>query len=190
MNDVLSGQLLFKTERLIIRRLKLSDDQFVFDLLNTEGFKANIADRNIDSLQKARAEITERYTPDYPDLGMFVVTLKPGHSITPQSSDLMTTKPISSEICLGCVTLIQRPYLSLPDVGYAFLPQFGGHGFAREAAKGLVEWAKAQGHSKLCAILLPDNHRSVNLIESIGFERIKVDEMGEPPEKQAYYEST
>lgn len=170
-NRVLAGQHLFDTERLTVRQLTLDDRQFMFDLLNSEGFKQNIADRGIDSLDKAEREILQRYTLQYPNLGFFVVVKKDDDS------------------AIGGVTLIQRDYLDTPDIGYAFLEEYSGQGYALESSRGLLRWAIEQNeHQKLCAITLPSNHRSINLLNKLGFEFIDVHPLGDPPIPESYFE--
>ena len=170
-NRVLAGEHLFDTERLTVRQLTLNDRQFMFDLLNSDGFKQNIADREIDTLDKAEGEILQRYTLQYPKLGFFVVTKQ------------------DDGTAIGGVTLIQRDYLDVPDIGYAFLEKFGGQGYALEASRGLLQWAIDQKvYQKLCAITLPSNHRSINLLNKLGFEFIDVRPLGEPPIPESYFE--
>ncbi|EWM34696.1 GNAT family N-acetyltransferase, partial [Vibrio parahaemolyticus] len=55
--------------------------------------------------------------------------------------------------------------------GYGFLPSAYGQGFAIEAAKAVIEYAKqAMQLSQLLAITNNDNIRSISLLKKLGFE--------------------
>jgi RimJ/RimL family protein N-acetyltransferase len=66
--------------------------------------------------------------------------------------------------------LIKRD--TLPDIylGFAFLPAYRGHGYARESAAAvLAEAREALGLRRILAITTLDNERSMKLLESLGF---------------------
>ena len=72
------------------------------------------------------------------------------------------------------VTFIQRDYLEHPDIGFAFLPQFSGNGYAFEATKTVLEALIEQENlSHILATTIPENVRSILLLKKIGldFER-------------------
>jgi len=56
------------------------------------------------------------------------------------------------------------------EVGYSVLPQYQGYGYATEAVSGLLSWAFAHAEvSQVIAETLPDNERSVRVLEKLGF---------------------
>lgn len=58
------------------------------------------------------------------------------------------------------------------EVGYSVLPQYQGHGYATEAASGLLSWAFSHAEvSHVIAETLLDNERSIRLLEKLGFLR-------------------
>lgn len=98
------------TDRLFIRQLSETDAGFIFELLNTESWIRYIGNRNIHSEADALAyirKINENQNTTY-----YTVTLKE------------TNTPA------GLVTLIKRDYLDFRDIGFAFLPAYGGRGYA------------------------------------------------------------
>lgn len=161
-----------KTERLIIRELTIDDAPFIKTLLNTEGFKQNIADRGVDTIEKAQKEIIDRYSTGYPNFGFFAVFLK------------STNHPI------GGVTLIDRDQLEFPDLGYAFLPEFEGQGYALESSLKLRDWAVENGHPTLCAIVQEDNTPSIRLLQRLDFKAKGTKDLTDPDETLLYFEYT
>lgn len=55
------------------------------------------------------------------------------------------------------------------DIGYGFLPQHRGKGYATEATRALVEWAFAHGAGRVTAETLRDNHASIRVLRKNGF---------------------
>ena len=74
---------------------------------------------------------------------------------------------------VGMCGLIKRDTLETPDIGFAFLPEYCGKGYALEIATATVEYAKSLGISKLAAITIDENTRSIQLLEKIGLQFVK-----------------
>lgn len=141
---------------LIASRLHLSpltgkDAPFIRALLNSEGWLAFIGDRNIRSEEDARMYI--RSILENTQVQYWVVRSK--RDDTP----------------LGVVTFIKRNYLPWPDIGFAFLPQFAGRGYAYEAARAVLETMmekEPSGH--VLAITVAANKPSIRLLEKLGLQ--------------------
>ena len=134
-----------------------ADAAFMLRVLNDPGFIRYIADRGIRTLEQAHAYLRERIVPNYAHgHGMLRVELK------------------GSGEAIGNCGLVRREGLDGPDIGYAFLPEHAGQGYAREAAQGVVDFARRQGHKRLLAIVNPDNAASIRLLQHLrfGFERM------------------
>jgi RimJ/RimL family protein N-acetyltransferase len=147
-------KVLFETSRLALRTFAASDDAFVLELLNTPSWLQYIGDRQIRTLADAQRYIMNNLLRLYAEqgYGAWVVVLK------------ATGNPI------GICGLFKRRYLEQPDLGFAFLPEAEGHGYAFEAATATLEYTKQQLElPRLFAITLPDNHRSVKLLKRSGF---------------------
>ena len=70
---------------------------------------------------------------------------------------------------LGMCGLIKRPSLPHVDIGFAFLPQFTGQGYAFEAAMAVLHHARHDLNlTTIVAITAPDNQRSINLLQKLG----------------------
>jgi RimJ/RimL family protein N-acetyltransferase len=56
------------------------------------------------------------------------------------------------------------------EVGYTVFEAFRGHGYATEAARALIEWARAErGIGHFIASIAPDNIPSLALVRRLGF---------------------
>jgi RimJ/RimL family protein N-acetyltransferase len=148
-----------ETDRLILRRLSTDDAEFVFELVNDPAWLRFIGDRGVRTLDDARDYIRKGPVESYSRLGfgLYAVELKEGGS------------PI------GICGLVKRDFLEDVDIGFALLPAFRGKGYAREAARATMSYARnVVGLERIVAITSRDNDASARLLEEIGlrFERM------------------
>jgi len=167
---------LIQTERLRLRELSpASDATNMLALLNDPGFIAGIGDRNVRSEAQARDYLASWYGAQYATVGFghYAVELRDGGAF------------------IGTAGLIQRADLVLPDIGYALLSQYQGQGYAEEAARGVMAYARQTlGLQALCAIVSPDNAGSVRLLEKLGLRREGEYVIAAEREPLAYYAVT
>tara|TARA_Y100000034_G_scaffold123356_1_gene169987 strand:+ start:52 stop:561 length:510 start_codon:yes stop_codon:yes gene_type:complete len=140
------------TERLTVRELTLDDADFILRLLNTEAFKVNIGDRQVRTIADAEDKISNFYTTGYPEHGLFAVDLK------------------ETNETIGTVSYLTRDYLEHDDIGYAFLPEFWGKGYATEATKSVLDYKIENGEKCIWGVVNSDNHVSIKLLEKLGFQ--------------------
>ncbi|RXK87307.1 GNAT family N-acetyltransferase [Filimonas effusa] len=146
--------LMLETSQLLIREFAITDAAFAFRLLNTPSWIRFIGDKGIYSISEAQDYIVQRFHKGYEETGYgaWLVLLKE------------TNQPV------GLCGLFQRTYLEHPDIGFAFLPQFEGKGYAYEATTATIAYAEEQLRLPcLLAITHDDNDRSVRLLERAGF---------------------
>ena len=144
-----------QTSRLLLREATLEDAGFFHALMNSEGWLAYIGDRGIHDQALAGKYIENSLVRHYGDhgYGLWVVTLREGGE------------------SIGICGPLRRAGLDLPDLGFAFLPQYCGLGYALEAAEATVDYcARNLGESDLLAITLEVNRRSIRLLEKLGME--------------------
>lgn len=147
------------TERLRLRTLDVSDAPFYLALLNTAQFIANIGDRNVRSLAAAGEAIRN---------GPVAMQARLGHSI-------YLVERTTDGSAIGMCGLIKRDTLDNVDLGYAFLPQYFGHGYAREAAGAVLDYARRElGLHRVVAITSPGNTASSKVLTRIGMHFDKV----------------
>jgi ribosomal-protein-alanine N-acetyltransferase len=137
------------TERLNLNLLSLEDDEFIISILNSAGWIEFIGDRNVHSKDDAIAYINKiRHTQN---LFYWVVNIK--ESNTP----------------IGIISFLKRNYLEHFDIGFAFLPQFNGNGYAYEAAKEVLSVvSKNPAYHPVLATTLPKNISSIKLLTKLG----------------------
>ncbi|MGH8850024.1 MAG: GNAT family N-acetyltransferase, partial [Casimicrobiaceae bacterium] len=154
-----------QTERLALRWLRTDDAAFVFRLLNEPSWLKYIGDRGITTIRDAENYIRNGPVDMYGRLGFGLYLVE---------------RRIGGE-SLGICGLIKRESLEDVDLGFAFLPEFWGNGYAYEAAAATVSYGKdVLGLSRIVAIASQDNHPSGRLLEKLGFhfERMMAMESG------------
>ncbi len=150
-----TADYMIQTERLLLRQFTLTDTPFIIELLNTEGWIKYIGNRNVKTAEQARQYLNNGPIKSYADngFGLYMVALQ------------------NSQIPIGMCGLIKRDYLSHPDIGYAFLPQYTGQGYAFEAAKTVLQHAfNRLQMEKIFAITLAANAPSVKLLQKLGMQ--------------------
>ncbi|GAB3459884.1 GNAT family N-acetyltransferase [Massilia terrae] len=143
-----------ETARLRLRTITLDDAdvEFHLALLNDPAFIENIGDRGVRTLDDSR-----RYIAD----GPVAMQGRYGHS-------MYVVELKDSGVPIGMCGLIKRETLVDVDIGYAFLPEYRGAGYAYEAARATVEHARELGIERLAGITSPDNVASNALLQKLG----------------------
>lgn len=157
--DMLTSMTVLETERLVLRRLTLDDAEFILSLLNEPSFLQYIGDKKVRNTAGARQYLLNGPIASYEQngFGLYLVELKEPQTPT------------------GMCGLLKREELADVDIGFAFVPDFWGQGFASEAAKAVMNYARQTLKLKrIVAITNPDNESSIKLLERLGFsfERI------------------
>ena len=142
-----------RTERLIIREFRLSDDEFVLRLLNEKTFLRYIGDKGVRSLDDARQYLSTGPISSYQAHGF----------------GLCHVAQKSTGTAIGMCGLLRRDDQQYPDIGFAFLPEYQANGYAFESALAVL----AHGHqqlslNKIVAFVNPDNGRSIRLLTRLG----------------------
>lgn len=163
-----------QTPRLILTELTLSDYSFIVDLLNSPGWLQYIGDRNVHTREQAEAYLTNGPIKSYREFGF----------------GLMKVGIIETHQPIGICGLLKRETLPHPDLGFAFLPQFNGQGFAMEAANVIVQHVRKElDVQTILAVTLPDNQRSIQLLEKLTFQYESVFSFPGSQEKLSLYKS-
>ena len=145
---------IISTERLHLRVMRLDDAEFYLRLVNEPTFISNIRDKGIRTLDESRASI---------ETGALASQEKFGFSF-------YLVEDRTTHLPMGICGLTKRDSLDDVDLGYAFLPEFCGQGYAYEAALAVLTHTKNSLPIKqLAAITSPTNERSNRLLIKLGF---------------------
>ena len=150
--------LVCETERLMLRHFSLDDAPFVMELVTDPSFIQNIRDTGVKDLDDACGYIEERLLASYAKhgFGLYLVALKDG---TP----------------VGMCGLVKRDGLDDADIGYALLPRYWSQGYAQEAARAVMLFAREELKlRRVVGITDPDNQPSARLLQKLGLKFDKI----------------
>jgi len=146
--------MVLETERMVLHEFRVDDAPFLLRLVNDPSWLQYIGDRHVYSIGDAERYLLEGSIKSYADhgFGFYKVELK------------------STGEAMGSAGLAKRDYLEEVDLGFAFLPEFTGKGYAFEIAGAILEHAKnfLQLNS-LVAFTTQDNVSSIKLLLKLGF---------------------
>lgn len=138
------------TDRLALAIVNTGDHAFMLELLNSKGWIEFIGDRHVYSAKEAITFIDK--TNNTPNLTYWVVRLK------------------ADQTPVGIISFLKREYLKHFDIGFSFLPQHNGNGYAYEAAYAVMQILKRYPeHTTLLATSMPSNKNSLRLLTKLGF---------------------
>jgi ribosomal-protein-alanine N-acetyltransferase len=143
-----------ETQRLILRRLTPDDAEFIFTLVNDPSWLRFIGDRGVRTLADATDYIRKGPMDSYErhGFGLYLTAIK------------------SSATAIGICGVIKRETLDDADIGFAFMPQFVGQGYAYESGRAVLVHARNDlDLRRLVAVTAPDNHASIHVLEKLGF---------------------
>jgi len=150
----MSEYRIYETERLMLKPTSEEDAEFILELLNSPKWLKYIGDREVRSVESARDYIRTKMLPQLDRLGYSNYTLS-------RKSD---------GVKIGTCGLYDREGLNGIDIGFAFLPEYEGHGYAYESADKIKNLAFDEfGIKELKAITTKENHSSQKLLEKLGF---------------------
>ena len=160
------------TRRLALRRLVPGDAPFYYALVTDPAWVRFIGDKNLKSVEDARRSLVEGPIAAYARTGF----------------GLLRVDRKADGAALGICGLIKRDTLEDVDLGFAFLPQFRGQGYAAEAAEASIAHARDDLRLKrLVAIASPGNIDSLKLLARLGMKHEKTAAMPGETRATAFY---
>lgn len=163
---------ILETERLRLRKFTTADTRFIIELVNSPGWIEFIGERNIKTPKQAKEYLENGPIKSYEinGYGLSLVELKDKN--TP----------------IGMCGIIKRDDLETPDIGFAFLPEFIGIGYAFEIANATMIFAKDQLKLPvIVAITVENNISSIKLLEKIGMKFKKIIKYSDDNEELMLY---
>ena len=155
-----------ETERLRLSRLTADDAPFILQLLNEPSFLQFIGDKGVRTLADAQEYIRKGPGTSYErnGFGLYLTTLKDG------------------AVPIGICGLVKRDALEDVDVGFAFLPQYWGEGYAFESARAVMDYGhRVLGLPRIVAITDPRNESSVRLLHKLGLRYVRMVKLPDNP---------
>jgi [ribosomal protein S5]-alanine N-acetyltransferase len=147
------------TTRLKISQVSIADAPFILKMTNTSTFKRFIGDRNLSSISDAEKYLLSWGIDSYEKngFGPYIV------------------RTIMDESPVGTCGLFKRDRLNYPDLGFAFLPEYTGFGYAIESARSVLNYGfNTLKIPLIYAITNHDNDRSKKLLSKLGFAEISM----------------
>ena len=151
--------IILKTERLLLRRMTLNDDDFVLELVNGPKWLKYIGSRDVGTLEQARDYLETKVIPNYEALGF-------GFYIIERLAD---------QVRVGNGGLTHRDGMEHADIGYSLLEQYEGYGYAFEAAYAVLKYGfETHKLDHIEAIATSNNSRSLHLLRKLGMHHKKM----------------
>jgi RimJ/RimL family protein N-acetyltransferase len=145
--------IVLETDRLVLRRIRAEDAEFILRLLNEPSFLRFIGDKGVRTLDEARGYIAKGPVASYDryGFGLYLTELK------------------SDGAPIGICGLVKRDGLADVDIGFAFCPEHWGKGYALESASAVMAYGRGTlGLPRIVAITSPDNTASIRVLEKLG----------------------
>ncbi len=169
----MKNHLTLETERLNLKPTTVEDADFILRLMNTPKWLENIGDRNVKTIGDARNYIIAKMYPQLERLGF--------------SNYTVIRKADGTK--MGTCGLYDREGLEGVDIGFAFLPEYEGQGYAYESAQKVLETGLEHfGITRVSAITLETNLPSRKLIEKLGLTFSKMFRLPDDPEELMLFE--
>ncbi|GAA5529201.1 GNAT family N-acetyltransferase [Herpetosiphon gulosus] len=142
-----------RTTRLIIRRFRLADGAFIVQLVNQPSWLQWIGNRNVHTLNDAETYLSSGPLSMYERYGVGLCGVELAGRL------------------IGMAGLIKRSPEAEIDLGYAFLPEHWGQGYATEVAQALLNYAiNTIKLPRIIATTHLENHQSIKVLERIGMQ--------------------
>jgi [ribosomal protein S5]-alanine N-acetyltransferase len=136
------------TERLHIRTIRISDAVFMVSLLNSPGWFTFIGDKKIRTISDC-----EKYI----------------ECVIAYVENIYSVVYLHDQTPIGVITLVKKDYLPDHDLGFAFLDEYQGKGYAFEASQAVLECEWVKSMPFVSAVVLPQNKLSFALLGRLGF---------------------
>ena len=146
--------MIFETERLIVRKLIL-EDLHSFHVMQSNPKVMQFADGDVKSLEAHTIELNaliSKYTFKNNDFWIYAIERK------------------SDSKFVGTLALVKDG--KEDEIGYRFLEEYWGRGYATEICGGLIQYCKSIGLQKIIGYVVDENSASVKILEKYNFKKV------------------
>ncbi len=148
--------MIFETERLEVRKLRVTDIHPFFELeSNPEVLQ--YATGEIKTLQECEKELEDlinKYEKENNDFWIYAIVRK------------------SDREFIGTLALVKDEEKN-DEIGYRFIQRFWGKGYATEICKELIVYCKSIGMRKIIGCVVNENIASAKILEKLSFVKTK-----------------
>src|SRR5688572_30067332 len=119
-------KIILVTKRLRLREFTPDDGEFIIELFNSPDWLKFIGDRKVKTIGQAQYYLENGPIKSYQQngYGLYLVEKK------------------DDAVPIGMCGILNRNTLDHPDIGFAFLPDYNGKGYALEIANATMTYAK------------------------------------------------
>ncbi|MEZ7945649.1 MAG: GNAT family N-acetyltransferase [Flavobacteriaceae bacterium] len=152
----MNTQIIFETQRLIVRKLLLSDLQPFHEMqsnINVMQY-VRVKEMTFEENTKELAELIGKYAHIENDFWIYAIEKKLDHKF------------------VGTCALIKDSNKE-DEIGYRFLEKYWKLGYGLEICKGIINYCSLVGMPKLIAYVADDNNASIKIVESCYFQFVK-----------------
>ena len=146
--------MIFETERLIVRKLKVND-LASFHNLESNPNVLRFADGEVKSLRDNKKELSlliNKYDIIDNDFWIYAIDRK------------------TDSIFIGTVAFVKDD--KDDEIGYRFIEDFWGKGYGLEICNGILQYAKLIGKKKLIGYVVEENVASLKILEKVRFKKV------------------
>ncbi|WP_435263577.1 GNAT family N-acetyltransferase [Tenacibaculum sp. nBUS_03] len=164
--------MIFETERLLVRKLVLTDLNPFYEL-ESNPLVLQYATGEVKTLPECEKELKElivKYDESNNDFWIYAIESK-----------------IDNEF-IGTLALVKDG--EDDEIGYRFLEKYWGKGYASEICASLITYCRKLGMKKIVGFVVDDNIASAKIIERHNFKIVKKfisDDIGLPETKYELY---
>tara|TARA_B100000809_G_scaffold155743_1_gene153040 strand:- start:9555 stop:10052 length:498 start_codon:yes stop_codon:yes gene_type:complete len=147
--------MIFETERLIVRKLILSDVDSFHEMQSNPNVM-QFADGEVKTFDENALELLDlikKYTLENNDFWIYAIERK----LDPKF--------------IGTLALVKD--VIDDEIGYRFLEKYWNHGYGFEICEATVEYCKKIGVKKLVGYVVDENVASVKILEKLNFKVVK-----------------
>ena len=147
--------MIFETERLIVRKLVLSDVNS-FHEMQSNPIVMRFADGEIkifDEHLKEVSDLIQKYTLENNDFWIYAIERK-----------------LDSKF-MGTLALVKDGIDD--EIGYRLLEKYWNHGYGFEICRATIEYSRQTGIKKLVGYVVDENIASVKILERLNFKVVK-----------------
>jgi ribosomal-protein-alanine N-acetyltransferase len=144
--------MIFETERLIVRKLILSDVDS-FHKMQSNPNVMQFADGEVKTFDEHSLELSDlikKYTLEYNDFWIYAIERK-----------------LDSKF-IGTLALVKD--VVDDEIGYRFLEKYWSLGFGSEICAGIIRHSKEIGMKKIVAYVVDENIASAKILEKLNFK--------------------